>query len=653
MKQKLFMLMRTAFVVLVDILCIFLAGGLALLARFDFSYAAIPQEHLTIWYRYLPVQIGVTVAIFILLRMYRFVWRTVSAYDVERMAFSVLVAYLASTGVLYYVFDAIQPRSVMFLTLLFELLLCVGVRCAFRIWDTLQLIVRQNEKEPDERVMLIGAGEAGRMLAREILTSPRISAELCCVIDDNEAKWGKYMEGVPIIGGRDVIPSAVRRDRINQIIFAIPTASEKDRRDILNICNSTGVHTRTLPGIYQFINGEATLSNVKDVQVEDLLGREPIRLNTAMLDDFLGGKIVMVTGGGGSIGSELCRQIAKRNPKQLIVLDIYENNAYDIQQELKRRYGDKLNLRVEIASIRDKERIYDIFRDLRPDIVFHAAAHKHVPLMEDCPAEAIKNNVFGTYHVVRAAEKFGVKKFVMISTDKAVNPTNVMGATKRFCEMVLQSRYDSPTEYCAVRFGNVLGSNGSVVPVFKRQIEAGGPVTITDRRIIRYFMTIPEAAQLVLEAGAMARQSQIFVLDMGEPVKILDLAEQLIRLSGLEPYRDIEIREIGLRPGEKLYEELLMKSETLLETENNKIFVEQQQEIDPSVIMANLVYLDQAVTKPASNEELVDILRDMIPTYHAPEEVNRAAIQAAKEKKNASISAPDAGTDSDKELILA
>ena len=365
--------------------------------------------------------------------------------------------------------------------------------------------------------------------------------------------------------------------------------------------------------------------------MEDLLGREPVQLNMERVDSFLSGRTVLVTGGGGSIGSELCRQIAKHHPKKLIIVDIYENNAYDIQQELHRTYGDALNLRVEIASVRDKERIYGIFESLRPEIVFHAAAHKHVPLMENCPAEAIKNNIFGTYHVVRAAEKFGARKFVMISTDKAVNPTNIMGATKRFCEMILQSRTESTTEFCAVRFGNVLGSNGSVVPLFKKQIEEGGPVTITDKRIIRYFMTIPEAAQLVLEAGAMAKQSQIFVLDMGEPVKILDLAENLIRLSGLEPYRDIEIREIGLRPGEKLYEELLMKSETLTKTENSKIFVEQQQYIDPDEIMRDLLFLDRAVTEDFNNEELTDILRGMIPTYHDPEEVNRKAEEAMDE----------------------
>ena len=633
MTQQLHITIRTLILVFVDMLCIILAGGLAFMVRFEFSFQSISTEILDPWYQFLPLQCIVTLVIFITMRMYRFVWRSVSAFDVERMILSVLIAYTVST-VMAYSLGCRLPKSVLFLTFVFELILCVGSRCLLRFWSAFQRMTRQAQQNTGERIMLIGAGEAGQLLARELLTSPHISAKLCCVIDDNDTKWGKYLESVPIIGGRDVIPSAVRNYRINQIIFAIPTASEADRRDILNICNSTGVHTRTLPGIYQLVNGEAVLSSVKDVQVEDLLGRTPIQLNTERLDGFLGGKTVLVTGGGGSIGSELCRQIAKHAPKRLIVLDIYENNAYDIQHELRRTYGGDLDLRVEIASIRDKERIYDIFQAFRPDIVFHAAAHKHVPLMEACPAEAIKNNVFGTYHVVRAAEKFGVKKFVMISTDKAVNPTNVMGATKRFCEMILQSRVDSPTEFCAVRFGNVLGSNGSVVPLFKRQIEEGGPVTITDKRIIRYFMTIPEAAQLVLEAGAMARQSQIFVLDMGEPVKILDLAEKLIRLSGLEPYRDIEIVETGLRPGEKLYEELLMKSETLLKTENSKIFIEQQQELDPKQIMADLEFLDRAVTEDTPNDELIGIMRGMIPTYHAPEEVNRRAGDTATPKES-------------------
>ena len=636
MASKLPSAVKALLIMIFDALCVTLSGGLALLVRYDFLFSDIPRRLLTQWFHYLPLCIAVTILCFLLLRMYRYVWHNISVNDVARMAGSVILAFVIGTA-LCYLLGCRQHRSVIFMQLVFQLVLLVGGRCFFRFWDSILRTMKQMRSSTGERVMLVGAGDAGHILARELLINRKIDAKLCCVIDDDPNKWGKYFEGAPIMGGRDVIPSAARNEGVTQILVAMPSVSPQDHSDILNICNSTGVHTRTLPGVYQLVTGEVSLSSVRDVQVEDLLGRAPVQLNTQVVDEFISGKTVLVTGGGGSIGSELCRQIAARAPKQLIILDIYENNAYDIQQELRRSYGDKLDFRVVIASVRDKARIYEIFDELRPDIVFHAAAHKHVPLMESCPAEAIKNNIFGTYHVVRAAEKFGVGKFVMISTDKAVNPTNVMGATKRFCEMILQSRKDSPTEYCAVRFGNVLGSNGSVVPLFKRQIEEGGPVTITDKRIIRYFMTIPEAAQLVLEAGAIAKQSQIFVLDMGEPVKILDLAEKLIRLSGYEPYRDIEIKEIGLRPGEKLYEELLMSSETLsetlLSTANKKIFVEQQQEIDPQQIMEDLEKLDEAVTEEnLSDEALIEMLRSMIPTYHAPEEVNRKAVAAMRKQ---------------------
>lgn len=628
MASKLSSAAKVLLIMFYDAVCVAVSGGLALLVRFDFSFDGIPKQYLTSWFSFLPFCIMITIVGFLLLRMYRYVWHNISVNDVARMAVSAILTFVIST-VGSSLLGNHQPRSVVFMQFVFQLVLLVGGRCFFRFWDAIHWALKQTRSAYGQRVMLIGAGEAGHILARELLTNRKIDAKLCCVIDDDPNKWGKYFEGAPIMGGRDVIPSAVRNESITQILVAMPSVSPQELSDILNICNSTGVHTRTLPGVYQFVTGEVSLSNVRDVQVEDLLGRAPVQLNTKIVDAFISGKTILVTGGGGSIGSELCRQIAARFPKKLIILDIYENNAYDIQQELRRTYGDKLDLFVVIASVRDKERIYELFDELQPDIVFHAAAHKHVPLMEACPAEAIKNNIFGTYHVVRAAEKYGVKKFVMISTDKAVNPTNVMGATKRFCEMILQSRVDSPTEYCAVRFGNVLGSNGSVVPLFKRQIEEGGPVTITDKRIIRYFMTIPEAAQLVLEAGAIAKQSQIFVLDMGEPVKILDLAEKLIRLSGFEPYRDIEIKEVGLRPGEKLYEELLMNSETLSKTENKKIFVEQQQEIDPEQIMEDLDKLDKAVMEDGlSDPELIATLRSMIPTYHAPEEVNRKAVAA-------------------------
>ena len=615
---------------LLDALLIISAGGTALLARFDFSFEAIPSQYMQTWWQYLPLQVVLMLVMFWICRMYRYIWRNVSAQDVGYMVLSAVAAYVVYFN-LTRLFHVSLPRSVHFIEMMMGLILLVGSRCALRFWETFNSVLNRVGDDFRDRIMIIGAGEAGRMLAREILTSRYLNAKIYCAIDDNKWKWGKYIEGVPIVGGRDSILDSVNKYRITDIIFAIPAATAQQRKEILAICKDSGCRVKTVPGLYQVVNGTVRMSDVKDVQVEDLLGRESVRLNLTALSTFLGGKTVLVTGGGGSIGSELCRQIARYAPKKLIILDIYENGAYDIQQELRRTYGELLNLQVVIASVRDKERIYQIFQSEHPDVVFHAAAHKHVPLMEECPTEAIKNNIFGTYHVVRAAEKFGVKKFVMISTDKAVNPTNIMGATKRFCEMILQSREESTTEFCAVRFGNVLGSNGSVVPLFKKQIEEGGPVTITDKRIIRYFMTIPEAAQLVLEAGAMAKQSQIFVLDMGEPVKILDLAENLIRLSGLEPYRDIDIVEVGLRPGEKLYEELLMKSETLSKTENDKIFVEQQQKIDADKIMRGLISLDQAIGAYSSDDELCRLMRELVSTYHTPEEVNARAESERRE----------------------
>lgn len=609
-----------------DVLLLVGVDYLAMLVRFDFNPLMFPQKIKEGMWQFLPWQVAITLVIFWLGRMYHFIWRNVGARDVIKMVWVTAIA-----SVTCYVVERMacftQSRSVEFMKIVLEMLFIVGIRSAYRIISVVNHRRRRENGRPGENTMLIGAGEAGRMLIREMLISRRASGKLCCVIDDDESKMGKYIDGVPIVGGRDTILYNVQKYDITQIIFAIPTAPASDKKEILDICKDTECRIKTLPGIYQLLeNGAGYLSSVQDVQVEDLLGRESIRLDLASLREFLGGKTVLVTGGGGSIGSELCRQIARYKPKKLIILDIYENNAYDIQQEILRVHGADFPLRTVIASVRDKERIYDIFQQEHPDIVFHAAAHKHVPLMESCPAEAVKNNIFGTYHVVRAAEKFGTEKFILISTDKAVNPTNFMGATKRFCEMILQSRVDSPTEYCAVRFGNVLGSNGSVVPLFQKQIANGGPVTITDKRIIRYFMTIPEATQLVLEAGTMAKQSEIFVLDMGDPVKILDLAEKLIKLSGLEPYKDIDIKEIGLRPGEKLYEELLIKSETLTKTENKKIFIEQQGVLDPDEIMDGLVELDEALSKDAPDEELVRIMKRYVPTYRDPKEVNEQAI---------------------------
>lgn len=612
-------------IMLVDTLLMVSSYALALLIRFDFHWSQIPMTYVRSWAPCLIVQLIVTAIVFFWRRMYHYIWRTVNAHDVIRMCVSVVLAFALSN--LCCVFLSLPlPASVWVMVFVFQLCGLVGERCALRLWSVVQYSYGRGNKG-EERIMLIGAGESGRMLSRELRSSPQVKGRLCCVIDDNPQLHGKYLDGVRIVGGRDQIEDAAKRYDITQILFAIPIIQPEEKAAILNICKMTGCRLRVLPGLYQLLNGEVSLSAVKDVQVEDLLGRSPVQLNKAVVSDFLEEKVVMVTGGGGSIGSELCRQIATCHPRRLIILDIYENNAYDIQQELKRQYGTRLDLRVEICSIRDKKRVYQIFEQYRPDVVFHAAAHKHVPLMEECPDEAIKNNIFGTYHVVRAAEKYGVKKFVMISTDKAVNPTNLMGATKRFCEMILQSRRGSSTEFCAVRFGNVLGSNGSVIPLFKRQIANGGPVTITDKRIIRYFMTIPEAAMLVLEAGAMAKQSQIFVLDMGQPVKILTLAENLIRLSGLEPYKDIEIKEIGLRPGEKLYEELLMQSEHLLTTANDKIFVEEQQVIPQRDIMCGLISLDNFVSAQRPKDELIALMRYLVPTFRDPDEVNREAVE--------------------------
>lgn len=623
--MRLKMTWKILIIMLVDTLLMVSSYALALLIRFDFHWSQIPMTYVRSWAPCLIVQLIVTAIVFFWRRMYHYIWRTVNAHDVIRMCVSVVLAFALSN--LCCVFLSLPlPASVWVMVFVFQLCGLVGERCALRLWSVVQYSYGRGNKG-EERIMLIGAGESGRMLSRELRSSPQVKGRLCCVIDDNPQLHGKYLDGVRIVGGRDQIEDAAKRYDITQILFAIPTIQPEEKAAILNICKMTGCRLRVLPGLYQLLNGEVSLSAVKDVQVEDLLGRTPVQLNKAVVSDFLEDKVVMVTGGGGSIGSELCRQIATCHPRRLIVLDIYENNAYDIQQELKRQYGTRLDLRVEICSIRDKKRVYQIFEHYRPDVVFHAAAHKHVPLMEDCPDEAIKNNIFGTYHVVRAAEKYGVKKFVMISTDKAVNPTNLMGATKRFCEMILQSRRGSSTEFCAVRFGNVLGSNGSVIPLFKRQIANGGPVTITDKRIIRYFMTIPEAAMLVLEAGAMAKQSQIFVLDMGQPVKILTLAENLIRLSGLEPYKDIEIKEIGLRPGEKLYEELLMQSEHLLTTANDKIFVEEQQVIPQRDIMCGLISLDNFVSAQRPKDELIALMRYLVPTFRDPDEVNREAVE--------------------------
>lgn len=482
-------------------------------------------------------------------------------------------------------------------------------------------LIRQGFSQTNEDIlntMVIGAGEAGSMIIHELKYSRQLNRRVMCIIDDNPSKKGKYLHGVPIVGNKDTIIENVKKYKINEIVLAIPSATQKVTREILRICNTTECKLKVLPGMYQFITEEVSVSKLREVSIEDLLGREAINIDLDSVTGYVMGKTVLVTGGGGSIGSELCRQISKYNPKCLIIFDIYENNAYEIQQELKKKYP-LLHLEVLIGSVRNTKRIESVMELYRPDIVYHAAAHKHVPLMEDSPNEAIKNNVFGTYKTARAADKFGVKKFVLISTDKAVNPTNIMGASKRMCEMVIQtfSRY-SKTEYVAVRFGNVLGSNGSVIPLFKKQMAAGGPVTVTHPDIIRYFMTIPEAVSLVLQAGAFAKGGEIFVLDMGEPVKIADLAKNLIRLSGYTLGVDMEIKYTGLRPGEKLFEELLTNEEGLQKTQNELIYIGKPLEFDEVHFLSELKKLEQAAID--ERFDVKQIVAGIVPTYHIKEE---------------------------------
>ncbi len=503
-----------------------------------------------------------TLIIFYFCRMYHSLWKFVGVHEFGYMLLANAISFFVQiTGM--YLLQYSMPRSYFFFQIILQTVMVCGLRFSYRFVRHLKEVKEQKFSRQNKwkRVMVIGAGEAGKAIIKEIVDSKYLAMKICCVVDDDRNKEGRYLEGVPIVGNRSTILENVEKYKIDSIILAIPSAPLEEKKDILEICKMSGCELKTLPGMYQLIDGELNVSKLRDVEITDLLGREPIQVNLDEIMGYVKGKVVMVTGGGGSIGSELCRQIAAYQPKQLIVFDIYENNAYEIQQELQRHYPE-LNLVTLIGSVRNTHRMNSIFESYHPDIVYHAAAHKHVPLMEDSPNEAIKNNVFGTYKTAKAASENGVKRFVLISTDKAVNPTNIMGASKRLCEMIIQSfNKVSDTEFVAVRFGNVLGSNGSVIPLFKKQIEEGGPVTVTDKNIIRYFMTIPEAVSLVLQAGAYAKGGEIFVLEMGEPVKIDDMARNLIRLSGYTPDVDIKIEYTGLRPGEKLYEELLMAEE--------------------------------------------------------------------------------------------
>ena len=516
------------------------------------------------------------------------------------------------------------------LLIMFELVGTLMTRLIYQLfyaYVSMRFDVKSGGKHHQINVAIVGAGNVGAALANEMLRNPKSHYHPYCFIDNDDNKVGNEVNGIKVYSGEEGVIELLNTMPVQEVVIAIPDAGPEERKRLYDIYKQTECKVK----IYDYPLGTKEKSKsrrtLRELRVEDLLFRETLKVKSAKAEQFYKGKTVLVTGGGGSIGSELCRQIAALEPKKLIIFDIYENNAYEIQQELIRHYGDKLDLDVVIGSVRDVKRLEEIFSQHRPDIVFHAAAHKHVPLMEHSSAEAIKNNVMGTYNTANMAEKYGVKKFLLISTDKAVNPTNVMGASKRLCEMIIQCRHDSKTEFTAVRFGNVLGSNGSVIPLFRKQIENGGPVTLTDKRIIRYFMTIPEAVGLVMETGAMAHNGELFVLDMGKPVKILDLAENMIRLSGLKPYEDIDIVEIGLRPGEKLYEELLMKTEELDKTENDLIFIERDKGYTREEVEEKLTILLEAV-KNQGYANVVNAIKQTVPTYHNPDEVNQQAAQS-------------------------
>jgi len=609
---------RILALILLDIMSIVVASFAALYIRFDFSFEGIPQEYLIKFENIIVYNIVLTLLFFALWKLYKSVWRYASATELLNIVFATTCASIAQM-ILCHILNQKMPRSyyVLYWFLLF------GMTCTIRFsYRILRLInskrTELRTKKEGSNVMIIGAGAAANAILKEIETSRYLNLNPKCIIDDNPGCRGKFLRGVPIVGDRNKIIDAVGQYNVDEIIFAIPSANTHVKKEILDICKETGCKMRTLPGMYQLINGDVSVAKLKEVEIEDLLGRDPIEINTEEVLNYVKDKVVLVTGGGGSIGSELCRQIAGHQPKQLIIVDIYENNAYEIQQELTQKYSE-LNLVVLVASVRNTTRIEKIFETYSPDIVYHAAAHKHVPLMETSPTEAIKNNVFGTYKTAQAAAKYGVKKFVLISTDKAVNPTNIMGASKRICEMIIQMmNHTTNTNFVAVRFGNVLGSNGSVIPLFKKQIAVGGPVTVTDPNIVRYFMTIPEAVSLVLQAGAYAKGGEIFVLNMGEPVKILDLATNLIKLSGYKPGEDIEIKFTGLRPGEKMYEELLMNEEGLRETANKMIFIGKPIEFDEIEFRRQLDLLEQEAVN--EDGDIRSEVMKIVPTYHPTEE---------------------------------
>lgn len=646
------------YLLIYDIVTINLSYFIGLWLRFDLQYSKIPSEYLMAFIKFAPFYTAFSIIVFYMMHMYNSLWRFASFNELTSIMMATVVTGTAHVvGITLFVRR--MPIAYYVFGICAQFIFTTGIRFGYRFVNLERAKREKIEKSAHVKhhVMVIGAGAAGMTVLRELHNSRELTSRACCVIDDNPNKWNRFIEGTPIVGGRDTILENAEKYDIDTIMLTMPSASAKDKRDILNICKETHCELKSLPGIYQLANGEVLLSKMKSVAIEDLLGRDQIKVDMAEIFNQLKGKTILVTGGGGSIGSELCRQIAAHEPKQLIIFDVYENNAYEIEQELRRKYKDRLNLVVLIGSVRDTRRIDMVFEKFRPDIVYHAAAHKHVPLMETSPNEAIKNNVVGTYKTAYAALKYGAQKFVLISTDKAVNPTNIMGASKRLCEMVIQSMdvisrtgknnllpllhahrdVDDPmdradvgvgndvqedtvskaknrTQFVAVRFGNVLGSNGSVIPLFKKQIEAGGPVTVTHPDIVRYFMTIPEAVSLVLQAGTYAAGGEIFVLDMGEPVKIDSLARNLIKLSGFEPDVDIKISYSGLRPGEKLYEEKLMAEEGLKKTDNDLIHIGQPIPFDTEKFLRQLETL--AAESYENSDHIVELVESIVTTFH-------------------------------------
>ena len=611
-KDKLQLLVRRFFLIITDIVLINGSIILALVMRFDVDISLIEPQYIDNYKATWILFTIITLIIFWFFRMYHSLWQYASIaelYKIVEACITAEIAYLAMTAI----FGRMLPRSCYFTAGVFMTVAMCTSRFMYRIVRTLV----QNYRHTSEQIniMIIGAGEATNVLMREIANSKYLdNSKVVAIIDDDPLKIGKFIRGVKVVGNRNNIKEYARYYEVDEIIFAIPSASTKTKREILNICKETPCNLKIIPGVYQMMDDEINVKDIRNVDVTDLLGRDPINVDLESIMGYVSGKTVLVTGGGGSIGSELCRQLVKHGLKRLIIFDIYENSAYDIQQELKRDYpyADVVTL---IGSVRNTSRLEWIFDNYRPDIIYHAAAHKHVPLMEDSPNEAVKNNVIGTLNVARMADKYNVKRFVMISTDKAVNPTNIMGATKRICEMIIQYFNEkSSTEFVAVRFGNVLGSNGSVIPLFKKQIEAGGPVTVTHPDIIRYFMTIPEAVSLVIQAGAYARGGEIFILDMGEPVKIDDLAKNLIRLSGYTLGVDMEIKYTGLRPGEKLYEELLMDEEGLQDTANKLIHIGKPIEFNKEGFEDKLETIKE-IAYSESEKDVREYIKEMVPTY--------------------------------------